>query len=533
MQPRRRTPDHRTAPGGARAARTEAARGTRRTVHGLLLAVVAVATVASLAQAVHVGGQHGAFALPVLVESLVIVLGVVVATSTAGGLRVDTLTLFLGWETLRGCIAPAIIQWFGSGSNFFWRPGTVGDAVTALWLGVLFASVVVASRAVFGVIGAIRRNARFQGPRTMRVLPPMPVPVRTGPVPIAVLVLLGLVGLVLRFPTPGSVAEFLSGSVDGLQGNDIIPKGPIVFIGMVLRPLLVVGLVMLVRARRRASRSWWWLLPPMAVAVVFGLGSYGLNRASIVFVTIALVLVVLERSRRSVGLLPASVAVVGLGAFFFFVGTLRSTIWLSRTGLDAPEVGIVPALQSVLVYAASPMQLSGAMPWADATGSFTARTFVLSMLGPVPGIPDGWRTQSGVALFNNAVYHSFVGRDQLVPAWFESYLSFGVLGIVVIGAVVALLIALADVVRRRASSFPAAFAAAVIALWVSQPSAVGTYSIIQNVLYFALPTAVILLIAKVAPMRSRRAGGTALGVRAGGAEAGSSKVPSRRGARVS
>lgn len=482
---------------GARAERADAARGTRRTVHGILLAVAVIATASSLAHAALVGGPFGAFALPALVECLVIVIGILVVATTATGLRIDTLTMFLGWETLRGCIAPAIIQWFGSGSNFFWRPGSVDDAVVVLWLGVLFVTVVIVTRAVCGVLGNARFGARSGGVRAPSPRPAMPVPVRTGPVPIGVLILLGLVGLILRFPTPGAVLEFLSGSVDGLVGNDVITQGPVVFIGMVLRPLLVVGLVMLLRARHRAGRSWWWALPPLAVAVVFGLGSYGLNRATIVFVSLALVLVVLERTRSTVRMLPALLGAAVIGAFFFFVGTLRSTIWLSRTGLDAPEVGLVPALQSVLVYAASPMQLAGALPWAEATGAFSGSTFVKSMLSPIPGFPDGWRTESGVALYNHAVYHSFIGKDQLIPTWFESYLSFGVIGIVVIGVVFGVLMAVADAARRRASSFPAAFAVAMVSLWVSQPSAVGTYSIVQSLLYFAVPALVVVGIAKL------------------------------------
>jgi hypothetical protein len=459
----------------------------------MLRGVVVLAVVLSVVFATVVGGPVGPFTLPVLVQAVVLLVGIEVSRASRTGLRVDALTLFLGWEALRGCIAPVIIQWFGSGSNFFWRPGTHADATLVLFIGVAFAAAVVLTRAVCGVLG--RRRGQADPADVVRV-----AELVNGPIAPAVLIVLGLVGLVLRFPDVGSVTSFLSGDIDGLTGNDIVPKGPLTFIGMVIRPLLVLGLAMLARKRHQEGRRIWWVFLFLAGAVVFALGSYGLNRAAIVFAVIALVLVLVDRSRRRIGLASSLLAVGLLGVFFFAAGTLRSTLWLDRTGLDAPEVGIVPALQSVLVYAASPMQLSGAMPWAEETGAFGGETFVKSLLGPVPGIPDVWREQSGVALFNHAVYHSYIGRDQLLPTWFEGFLSFGLPGVLGVALVMGILLFVSDRMRTRLGSFPAAYGAALVALWVSQPSAVGSYSILQNAIYFALPPLILAAVTS----RSRR-----------------------------
>lgn len=482
---------------------SDVVRSSRATVHWLLRGVVVIAATLSLAQACLVGGPAGPFVLPVLLQSVVVLVGIEVSRASRTGLRVDALTLFLGWESLRGCVAPVIIQWFGSGGNFFWRPGTYADATVVLYLGLAFAATVVVTRATAGALAAAAgdRTRRATGAAVRSPLVTVP-PLVDGPLTPAVFIALGLVGLVLRFPDVASVTSFLAGDIDGLQRNDVVPKGPITFLSEVARPLLFIGLAMLMRKRHRAGSSTWWLVLPVLGSVVFALGSYGLRRAVMAFAVIALVFVLLDRSSRRIRLVPSVAAVAVLGAFFFGAGTLRSTLWLERTGLEAPEVGIVPALQSVLVYAASPMQLSGAMPWAAETGAFTPWTFVLSLLGPVPGIPDEWRLQSGVALFNHAVYHSFVGRDQLVPTWFEGYLSFGVPGVFGVGLVFGLLMLLSDRMRTRLQSFPAAYAAATVALWVSQPSAVGTYSILQNLLCYALPPLFLVAVGSVLPARA-------------------------------
>lgn len=472
---------------------SDVVRSSRASVHWILRGVVALSVALALSFCTVVGGPAGSFTLAVLLEAVVVLVGVEVSRASRTGLRIDALTLFLGWEALRGCIAPVIIQWFGSGTNFFWRPGTYSDAAFVLFLGVSFAAMVVLTRAVCGLLARERPRAGVVE------LPVGVAPLVNGPVLPSVLIVLGLIGLVLRFPDLDSLTSFLSGDVDGLKGNDVVPEGPVTFIGMVIRPLLVLGLAMVARNRRRAGRAVWWVVLLLAGAVVFALGSYGLNRAAVAFTVIALVLVFLDRSRRTMRVLPLLAAVGLLGVFFFAAGTLRSTLWLDRTGLAAPEVGIVPALQSVLVYAASPLQLAGAMPWAAETGAFGGRTFVMSMLGPVPGIPDGWREQSGVALFNHALYHSFIGRDQLVPTWFEAFLSFGFVGVIGVALVMGALLFASDRMRTRLRSFPAAYGAALVALWVSQPSAVGTYSILQNAMYFALPP---LLLAAFSARRS-------------------------------
>ncbi len=465
---------------------------TRRTVHRALLGAALPATVLSLAHAVLRGGPFGGFVLPVLVECLVLILGMALSRAMANGLRVDSLTLFLGWEALRGCVAPTIIQWFGSGSNFFWRPGSVGDATTVLWLGVLFAAFVVTTRGLCGVAGTRSRSSSDRSASSSsRSL--VPQPLVTGPVPASVLVVLGLVGTVMRFPSIDAVLDFVTG--DFFERP--LENGPLVFVSASLRPLLVVGVAMVLRDRYRAGSGWRRMIPPLAIAAVFALGSFGLNRAAILFACLAPALAATDRSRRALRIGPLALVLVAIGLFFFFVGTFRSTLALERTGLDAPEIGVVPALQSVLVYAASPMQLAGALPWAAATDAFGGASFINSLLSPLPSYPDAWREQSGVALYNHAVYHSYIGKDQLVPVWFESFLSFGWPGIVLVGVVAGMLISFADIGRLRARSFPAAFAAAIVAFWVTQAGCVGSYSIVQNFLYFAAPALVVLAVSRV------------------------------------
>jgi len=465
-----------------------------RQVVGLLLAsIVAVtAAFATLAPVVLVG-DDALFAFPVLVHGALICAAIVCMLTMCTGLRVDSFMLFVAWETLRGCVAPVILMYVGPGTRFYYRLGTPSDSRTVLFIGSLFFAAVLATRVIVALFEQRRNSAR-------RVAPDLSGSafssdrMTAGP-----LVLVGLVGLALRFPTPGAIQAFFSGSVEGLQGNGEFTGGPLLLAANFLRPLLVIGLVMLIRTRRTQGLRWWPLVPVTVVAVVLALASYGLNRGTVAYCLIAIALVYFERSRRRLRLGTVVVVLGALGAFFALVGQLRSTIWAARTGLGGTGLDPVSVLQSVLPYAATPAQLSAAMPVVAQSNPFGWHTFVMSLLSPVPGAPEAARTESGTALFNNIVYHSFVGKDQLLPTWFEGWLSFGLLGTIGVGVVVGVLLSLADALRRSVHTQVGLYGATIFALWVPQ-AGVTTISVIeQNTIYFALTPLVVAALARVWP----------------------------------
>jgi hypothetical protein len=294
------------------------------------------------------------------------------------------------------------------------------------------------------------------------------------------------------------VTGFLAGDVDALQGNDEIGASGLLLASLLLRPLLVVGLVTVAWRRRRSAQRYWHLLPLLALAVVFALASYGLNRGTVAFCVLSFALLFVERSRHALRVLPVVTAVV----VFVGIGTLRATLWTQRTGLDPAPLDLASTARSVLGYAASPLQLSAALPTVEAASPFGLRTFALSLLSPIPGAPSIARTGSGTAIYNNVIYHSFVGKDQLLPSWFEGWISFGLLGVVAVAVALAALFALSDALRRRSRTVLATYGTTLFALWLSQAGVTSIGVIEQNTVNFVLTPLVIAAVAHLWPHRA-------------------------------
>lgn len=480
---------------------------SRRVVAILLTAAVSVAVLFAMAAPVVLGGDDALFTLPVLVHGALLCVAIACTRSLRTGLRVDSFALFLAWETLRGCIAPVILMYVGAGSRFYYRLGTPSDSRSVLFLGSVFFVVVVATRVALAA--GIRRRADRPGGADGRLsarfdsAPSLPVnmPLTVGRVTAWPLITLGSVGLVLRFPTPSAIAMFFSGSIEGLQGNGQYSDGPLLLAANFLRPLLVLGLVMLIRSRRERGRRWWPLLPVTAVAALLALASYGLNRGTVAYCIIAITLVYFEKSDLRLRLRGALTTVSVLGLFFTLIGQLRSTIWRPRTGLDSTGLDLVSVLQSVLPYSATPDQLSAALPAVRQADPFGWRSFTMSLLSPIPGAPEAARTQSGTAVFNNVIYHSFIGKDQLLPSWFEGWISFGTIGLIAVGIAVGVLLAAADAMRHRAQSEIGAYASTIFALWIPQASVNAIGVVEQNVIYFVLTPLAVTTFARLWPDR--------------------------------
>jgi hypothetical protein len=481
--------------------RADAVAASRRTVAWLLSSVAVLCTALAALAPITVGGDRALLALPTMLHGGLVLTTVVVMLAMRTGLRVDALTLFVAWELLRGCVAPVILMTLGPATTgFFYRLGTWSDARTVLFVGNLFLVVVVCVRVALAAVEQHLREHR-RGTRPVRPLPSQARLV-AGRLPAWPLIALGLIGLAIRFPTIGAVTGFLAGDVDALQGNDEIGASGLLLASLLLRPLLVVGLVTVAWRRRRSAQRYWHLLPLLALAVVFALASYGLNRGTVAFCVLSFALLFVERSRHALRVLPVVTAVVVLGGFFVGIGTLRATLWTQRTGLDPAPLDLASTARSVLGYAASPLQLSAALPTVEAASPFGLRTFALSLLSPIPGAPSIARTGSGTAIYNNVIYHSFVGKDQLLPSWFEGWISFGLLGVVAVAVALAALFALSDALRRRSRTVLATYGTTLFALWLSQAGVTSIGVIEQNTVNFVLTPLVIAAVAHLWPHRA-------------------------------
>jgi hypothetical protein len=467
-----------------------------------VLVILAVTTVVSAAlssaYAVMAGGDAGVLTPPVILQAVLLLIAVPSLRLARSGLRIDTMTMLSVWELFRGCVVPVIIQYVGSGDRFFYRLGTFEDAAFVLLLGNVFFGAVLGTRVATTVVSI---RLRRLGPRRVRadLGPEGAMPLRASRVSARMLVGLGCIGLVLRFPTPGSVSGFLSGRVEGLQGNEVFDGGPLTYLSMVLRPLLTLGLVLLIVRRRRDGSRWALLLIPLVLSIGFGLASYGLNRAVPVYVLLAIVLVFSERAGRPIRMRAVLGVIATVGAVFIGVGTLRQTLWLSRTGLSEPELGVVPVLQSLLAYGGTPLQLAPALAPSRTSNPFTLFAFVQQFVSPIPGLADPARFQNSSAVFNYVIYDKYSGRDQLLPTWFGSYLTFGLVGVVVTGIIVGVLVAIADALRRRLSTVLGGYAAAFLSIWIAQFGVTSVSVIEQNFFNFVLVPLAIAAVASLWP----------------------------------
>ena len=468
---------------------------SQRALHRVVLGATLVLVVLSCARAVVVGGSADVFVWSVALHAVLVTAAAAVSRAVRPGLRVDTLSLCLAWECFRGCGVPVILQYVGSGDRFWYRLGTTEDAFRVLLLGNASFAVLIGARAIAGAVDVAvrRRRSRAEHPS-----PVTPLVVSVAP---TTLIVLGLVGLLLRFPTVDAVTGFLSGRIEDLQGNPLFGEGPLAYLSIALRPLLPMGVGLLVLGRRRAGRPWAWMLVPLAASLVFALGSYGLNRAAPAFALMVFGLVHLERSRRTTTVRSVVAVVAALGALFVGVGTLRQTLWIERTGLDVPQVGVVPVLQSLLAYGATPMQLAPVLPVHATSNPFTLHSWLQSFVSPVPGFADPARFENSTAIFNYVIYDEISGRDQLLPEWFHEWLVFGIPGLVVAAVVVGLLFGVADAARRRAQTLLGSYAATMASMWIAQLGVTSVSVVEQNLFNFVLAPALLGALHHLRPRR--------------------------------
>jgi hypothetical protein len=427
---------------------------------GALLAVVAVLTAAcSLVGAA--AGDRPEYVLPIVVHAILVVGAVVVARAKIRGLALNGLVLLTAFEWLRGCLVPLLVQLVGQVVPVYRQLGTTADSVTILFIGNVFFAVVVGTCAVLPRDRAIEaplerqsklRAAYADSARSVRWL----------------LVIVGSVGLALRFPNVEALQGFLAGDYESLQSGD----GVVGFVSAVMRPLLPLGLALFALKGDRSSPFRIALtMAAVAITAFLALGSFGLNRSAILFPAAAFLLAMVRVSTGKVRAAPVVVGVGLLGAAFFYLGSVRQALYAERIGLTADTGSFVSSLvQVILNYGQSPLQSA---PVLKADTSFTLQSLVYSVVNPLPGLPDGWRSSNGVSIYNSLLYQNVVTKDQILPSWLEAYLSVGVLGIMVLGILTALLLRLTDRARVNVTSIVGSYSAALATIWIVAPAVIA------------------------------------------------------------
>jgi hypothetical protein len=254
-------------------------------------------------------------------------------------------------------------------------------------------------------------------------------------VPLAwCLVAIGLIGIVLRFPSLATVVNYFSGRGDVFDVSSAsLPDAA----GTFLRPFASYGLIVLwcvrLSRRRRGQRLSIWVDLALILGALAVSATFNYNRAAVVVPVIALVATYSLHARR---LRAATIAVMGLLVLVLalqfgnyrmdYVGTLGGSVTREQANLTSgqPSPG-----ELVQLYGNGPQFWAVIISDADRRQFLLGKTIVGSVMLPVPILGKPFRSSSGPAEYNELVYGQSGVADQILAAGAELYWNFGVAGV--------------------------------------------------------------------------------------------------------
>lgn len=392
-----------------------------------------------------------------------------------------SLSIFGAFELLRGTVVPLLVILVGQDVPESRILGSLNSSSDVLWIGFYFyVSVVVAS-------SLLVRGAGGGGEWSKRI----DISVNTT----WFLIALGSVGMVLRFPSIDVLLGFLT--VDDFRlvesGNGESGGGILGLSASLLRPLLPLGMGLLLTIREaRTGRRPWLLWGAWLVLSYLALGSYGLNRATLLVPTVALILCYSSYFRIRLGVFKISfISLAGVFAFLG-LGTFRASAFDSASSPRATSGWVDSMVQTVLVYGQSPLQSATVL---DA-GSWPGSTIISSIMSPIPGIGESWRESTGTAVYNRIIYGHNLSRDQILPSWLELYLGHGFIAVIGFGLVVAALLWLADRWWSSSSSLLEMYASILLLAFLAQISISSINAILQSLIYIVLAPSVLAVLVR-------------------------------------
>jgi hypothetical protein len=301
------------------------------------------------------------------------------------------------------------------------------------------------------------------------------------------MVLLGLIGLYIRFPSVASILGYFSGSYDEVSQR---AEGMVGFAGSILRPMLPAGLMLMWFAKPGLVRT-----SALVLGSVLAFGSFALNRASL-FVPFAAFVIGFHRHRKRLSsALLVGVFIVALVAFLQ-IGAFRTVTLNSQGGkydVDNPlSDGLVSeAAHSVQVYGQTPVRTGVVMDttgWADLRPS----NFVSSVTSPVPGTSEAMRDGSVTIAYNRLIYGSSDVTDQIVPLPLEAYWTMGAAGLVMAALAVGLVLRRLDAQLKVSSTLPETVGLMIAACWWGQSLIISSTVLVQATIYWG-PAAIAMV----------------------------------------
>lgn len=441
-----------------------------------LVALCAVILLISVV-ALIIGNPAGALTGPIAVQVALVAAAVEIRQRRASAVRVDGLLILTVIEAVRGVIVPTLVQLFGQRPAVLRELGTPSDGAVVLLIASLFFASFLA---VTFALDRVRRKASA---------PPAHVSDRTVTTAAYIAVGLGVIGLVLRFAMPSELINFLT--LSGAPSR--VPGGLLGLLASGLRPLLPLGLaVILFQRRREGIRVILPLSVVIVVTVYLALASYSLNRSAFIMPAVAFAIVCVTFGRARLTARAATLVAAALAVAFIAVGSLREAVKGMAPALADGDGPIATVVQTLLIYGQSPLQVAPVLAVAHPDRIWNLTTLWYSFLSPLPGAPTWVRDQSGASVYNAVLYSGkSETRDQIIPSWIEAYLSAGWLGPIILGIVLAALIHVLDRRNARATNLFSAYAYTITIVWLAQLSISSFAAVGQTLLFFCVPPLII------------------------------------------
>lgn len=225
-----------------------------------------------------------------------------------------------------------------------------------------------------------------------------------------------------------------------------------------------------------------------AVGVTFANLTFSFNRAAFVFPLLCMVAVYNARVRR----IPLGMTVTAAAIFLpilILVGTYRSTI---ENGHKKEEATFATALnatsENLQAYTTGPQYTA---LFYDYTGwgehPYGGSTLLASVMSPVPILGKSFRTNSGPAIFNFAIYRISGIEDQIIPFATELFANFHAPGLICGMIGLGLLLCQTERWFAAAHSTFAAFAIQYVSLWGALLTVWSAAIYSQILIYFFIP----------------------------------------------
>lgn len=387
-------------------------------------------------------------------------------------------TFFGAFEFLRGSVVPLLILYVGQDPVPYRDYGSYSSAEKVLWVGVIyFAAVFLFS---FFAMRSKTPSSKLTSPVGGRSL-------RTGVTDrvIVILMCLGILGLVLRFPSVDSLWSFVTIEdyrVLQSAGQDV-QSGIAQLTSNLLRPMLPLAIaLLLVRRREKSGKLSFLLIIVLLIVSYFSLGSYGLNRATLLIPLIGVLASYIIYFDIEIKFRRIVWVSLLAGLAFIQIGSFRSELFAPSGAYVAEGSWLRTTVQTVLLYGQSPLQTAIIFDGSYWPGG----TVIASILSPIPGIGEVWRNDTGTAFYNQLIYGNSLTRDQILLSWLEVFLSSNIVGLLLFAVILVVAFKTVQVIHDRASSFVSIYASVLLIAFASQVSITSINAFIQSFIYLVL-----------------------------------------------